>query len=252
MKAKNDKFWIRHDSLTDNSMKASKHRYSNDKCKGLGKKYEFDWNEVQREEKILKEKNYSFSRCMDCFPKTMTTIEQDDFDEKKHQEFLEVKLEDTYKFIKKRVSCEKEEWKAKNELRSCFESQVYSIFSEINMKYQFSKLAVKSRWDLLRVTRDQFVNFLRRYANMDQEIYEVLRQQIQVNLNRSPWVNKMKEEDGLNEKWLEDSIPDYNNYACSQLNSLISGLYASFGIISCNGRNHPFFCFCGFGGTQME
>lgn len=251
MKARNDKFWIRHDSLQPNNLKASIHRFSNTNCEGLGMKFEFEWHDVKREEERYKRNGYRFSRCMDCFPEKIIILKYDEFDEKSYQEFLKQKIDFAYAYLEKKRSRDDKKWKDKERLYA-FKNEVLSIVGEIERKYDFAKLTKKSRWDLLRVTRDQFKAFLRRYATMDREDYELLRREIQDILDKSSFVNTMEDEDGLNKKWLKDSFPTYNNEACSQLNSLISSVYASFGIISCNGRNHPFFCFCGFGGTRLE
>lgn len=253
MKAKNENFYIQYESLQHNNYKCKIHRLNCKECNinALGKNRTFDWNGVQNKERILKDKGYKFRRCTICFPSVITTQNLDEFNEKEFQELLEKKLDFTFRYLKREHDAPNK-WKETKELHDSFKSMVHNVVSDIDRRYDFTKLTVKNRWNLLRVTRDQFIKFLRRYATIDPKVYESLRREIQENLNKSHFVNMMEEEDGLDKKILEDSIPNQKNEACSKLNSLISNIYANFGIISCNGRNHPFFCFCGFGGTQVR
>ena len=259
-------FFIQHVSL-QNEFLGSKgrgitHRINEKNCNtdkddALGKKYVHGWNGIQELEKELKEKKITISRCKHCFPGSMSNSVPEGMEAFKEPEFREF-MEEKLKFMSgyfEHSHGSPDNWKTvpEEKFEETFRSAFQDVKNKIDLEYNFDKLTDKHRWDLLRVTRDQLIKFLASYKNIDEKTYELLRRLIQKNLVKTQYVRKMlKENEAFNKEWLENSFPTYNNEVCSKLNNLISGIYASFGIIACNGRNHPFFCFCGFGGTRKS
>lgn len=209
-----------------------------------------DWKSANKQEG-------SYRRCSTCFPsnpprgkKALNVAE--------YRRFLKEKLS-FYRRYHTHALGGQDTWRKipAAKLTQEFANTARSIGDDITRQYDAKHArSIDDYWLMLAVTRELYQQFLGRYASLDAKTYKLLRTEMQKGLKQLYHVQVLAKEGGLDPRWLENSLPtqkqlkDYD--ACTKLNEEISRGLAVLGFIPCNGNNHPFFCFCGFGGTRLS
>jgi hypothetical protein len=207
--------------------------------------------------KDVTDKEGAYRRCPACFPSTPPR-DKAALDVSEYRQYLTERLDFYYRYHTHTLG-DQSTWgnTPAEKLTKEFARTARAVGTEIADRYDAKHARTMSDyWLMLAVTRELFQEFLGRHASLDPKAYELLRTQMQKGLMKYHHVQLLLKEGGLDRLWLENSLPTQkqlkDHEACSKLNAEISRGLAGLGMIPCNGNKHPFFCFCGFGGTRLS